>query len=239
MAHSTPAELFALSALVGGTGYGATRSISSVLSNLRNKPKENGNTLTLPVMENAQLPQVEKVSNTITEGVMSDLERAGAGVAGLGAGWLGARSIYNTLKQKQLDAEAKKHEEERNNILADLSKKGSELDTSKYPNTEAFCAGVMKVANGPSIGEVLQHGVSKAIPAIGNTLDAASGGMVHHALASLVAVGLLSAGGTYAASKAMENRNDSQNRIPTQIKVVRLPGRKEPQEVLAPQPQLV
>ena len=103
-ANRTPAELFALSALIGGTGYGATRSISSILSNLRNKPKVDSQTLDIPVVSNTNS---EKTSSVL-EGAMQDLGKAGLGVAGLGAGWMGARSIYNALKQRQIDAESKK-----------------------------------------------------------------------------------------------------------------------------------
>jgi hypothetical protein len=155
-----PAELFAISALGGAGGFGALRLVSEMLHKARpQKPFENKVNLMLPAPHYAPIKKQDTDQHVESMGFSSPktahedyLPPAPMGstgyirsflplFAGLPAGFLGAKYLYDNYKsndmQKQVDKTKQKY-------LSELAAASQHVKQSeeKTPHLDAFCEAV-------------------------------------------------------------------------------------------------
>lgn len=214
-------NLALLSLLSGAGGYGGMRLLKDLPNEGKQpQPTKNELDITLPA---ARFP---KMANETSIGTY--FWPAVVGLGGAAGGFYGASSIYEKIKQKQLEDELKSTNQDYMGALQQAHQKVASVQT---PHTDALLEGLFtKIgqeiekagwvqpeflgSEGPI--DVLKHQVRNA----GNTFFDSDLGKITGAGMLLAALG--AAGGTYGISKKMDNdREDlkSQSTLPTDIRL--------------------
>lgn len=155
---------FLLSALLGGGLYGGGRLIRDIGNNLQ-KPTTPADELQL-TLPKARLPQTMSKMGSLMENAAPIM----AGAVGMPLGFLGASSIYELIKKRQMDAEQQRVQQ---NYLSQLGKNQQKF-AEETPLTDEFCAGMMDKNAEGLFSDVLDpvgalgRGLGGAIGAVGS-----------------------------------------------------------------------
>ena len=138
----SPLELLVGSALAGGGGFAAMRLLKEVMDAGRPKQQagENENSLTIDI-PTSKTPKVANEFEQVglnpfnSEGLMKIIALLG----GAPVGFMGAKKLYDTGKEKQMQGEIDRSNQKYLNTLASFNKQSSESNT---PAVDAFCEGL-------------------------------------------------------------------------------------------------
>lgn len=223
-------RLAILGLLTGGGTYGAMRLGHDITTESQEPPKPKDQLqLTLP---QSRVKQANEAGGYISPGqYLGALLAMGGGAAG---GFVGASSIYNHFRNKQLDDEIHTHEKDYLSTLERARQQASmKVASANTPNVDAFLQGIIEKIGEDGIGfaKEAMFGVDIPSESVGefakhraaNLYDSAKNTNLGSALmATWLALAGGGAGLTYWMGKKLDNQkaqNKAESTLPQEVKL--------------------
>lgn len=167
----SPMQLLALSTLLGGGAYGATRAVRSFKDEIAPTHEEPG-TLVIKVPKNTptdvggvKVANAQEAAKSLWEKSQPHLAKIIAVAGGIPAGYVGAGALYQHFKNQEQEAELKKSHDDYLNLLQTIQAKTASVKT---PLVDEFCEGLSKAAE-ENIGYL--RSILRNVPVVGSGVN--------------------------------------------------------------------